>query len=70
VTTSGSTSSASTPKEAEESIQEKLKPRPNFLPEDIKEFMKKIEEEVCPVDMEVDVVIVEGAGRGRTSCSD
>jgi hypothetical protein len=46
VTPSRSTSSDSTPKAARNSIQEKSKPRPNFLPKDIKEFIKQSEEEV------------------------
>jgi hypothetical protein len=61
VTPTGFTPSDSTPKEARESIQEKPKPRPDFLPKDIQEITKKTEEEVCQVDMEVDAITIEEA---------
>jgi hypothetical protein len=61
VTPTRSMLSASTPQDLMESFQEKPKPRPDFLPKDIWEFIKKKEEEVPQVEVEVDVVTIEGA---------
>jgi hypothetical protein len=56
VTPSGSTSSASTPRTLGDSILETPIIKPGFLQEELQKAMEEIkEEEVKPVEMEVDV---------------